>query len=128
MAAFGKGYIAHPDALALAADHYETTLTFKRELKEALETVDPQARDNELERHVEMYSAAANDAAMHLRVALNAYEPEEYRYSNDAHQTAFAAILELRKEEIEERAHGRSCVTLTEHEERQNALFGRSFE
>lgn len=101
MAAFGHLFIAAPEALALAADAYETTNTFGLELDAALATVDPVVRDKLLDQRVAEFTALAAGAAADLEPLLKKYIPETYVFARESDFEAFDAIIAARQKEVD---------------------------
>ncbi|MDN8008209.1 hypothetical protein QZN06_06505 [Burkholderia multivorans] len=108
MAVFGHLFIATPEALALAADAYETTNTFSNELGEALATVDPALRDVLLTQNVEQFAGPAKAAAADVEPLLKNYRPAQHLHPIEANFKEFDAVIAMRQKEIDDAAHEES--------------------
>lgn len=104
MAVFGPRFIATPEALALAADAYETTNIFANELGEALATVDPALRDVLLDQNVEQFAALAKIAAADVDPLLKNYRPAQHLNPLEANFKEFDAVIAMRQKEIDDAA------------------------
>ena len=104
MAAFGHLFVAAPEALALAADAYETTNTFRAEIDAALATVDPIIRDQMLDQRVAEFTALAAGAAADLEPLLKKYIPETHALPRESDFAAFDAIIAARQKEADAEA------------------------
>ncbi|MBU9647836.1 hypothetical protein KTF21_03930 [Burkholderia multivorans] len=102
MAVFGPRFIATPEALALAADAYETTNTFSNELGEALATVDPALRDVLLTQNVEQFAALAKAAAADVDPLLKDYRPLSTSHPRESDFKALDEVIAMRQKEIDE--------------------------
>ncbi|AOI92785.1 hypothetical protein [Burkholderia pseudomultivorans] len=105
MAVFGHLFIATPEALALAADAYETTNTFTIELGEALATVDPALRDVLLTQNVEQFAALAKVAAADAEPLLKEYRPAQHLHPIESNFEEFDAVIAMRQKEIDDAAN-----------------------
>uniref|UniRef100_E1T7F1 Uncharacterized protein n=1 Tax=Burkholderia sp. (strain CCGE1003) TaxID=640512 RepID=E1T7F1_BURSG len=102
VAAFGSEFFGHPESIALAAERFESTPTFRNAAGDAVETLGAEAIAKELAARCEEVAGFTQANAMKWRVAMHcnrAIEASTFIANGD--DASFADFKKRRREERE---------------------------
>lgn len=109
LAAYGPAFFAHPDAIAAAAERFETTPTFRNAVDKAVETLGAERIAKELSARCDEASHFTQSHAMKWRVAAsksasNPTHIEDESFALKRDEASFADFAEQRRSEREQAA------------------------